>query len=77
LPVGQDDVAAPLLEVQGGADADHARAQYENIGPAFCHPALRKLNVTGLLRLLTSTPVMPARSAPTARFIGKSRLRGG
>src|SRR5664280_3453869 len=30
MPVGQDHVASPLLQVQRGADADHARAQYEN-----------------------------------------------
>jgi len=32
VPVDQDDVPSPLLQVQGGADADHARAQYEDIG---------------------------------------------
>ena len=53
LPVDQDDIASPLLQVQGGADADHARAQHENIGLEFRHPALRKLNVTSLCPLPT------------------------
>jgi hypothetical protein len=30
-PVDQDDVPSPLLQMQGGADPDHARPQYENI----------------------------------------------
>jgi hypothetical protein len=33
--------------VQGSADADHAGAQYENIGLEFRHPAL-PLNVAQL-----------------------------
>ncbi len=45
VPVDQDDVPPALLQVQGRADADHARAQYENVGLEFRHPALRKLNV--------------------------------
>jgi hypothetical protein len=32
--------------VQRGADADHARAQNQNVGLQFRHPALRKFNVT-------------------------------
>ena len=35
--------AAALLQVQGGAHADHARAKDENVGLEFSHPALRKL----------------------------------
>src|ERR1700704_134541 len=53
MPVDQDDIAPPPLQMQRGTDADHARAQYENIGLAFRHPALRKLNVTRVLSLLT------------------------
>jgi hypothetical protein len=34
------------LQVQGGADADHARTQDKNVGLQFRHPALRKFNVT-------------------------------
>jgi hypothetical protein len=41
VPVDQDHVPPPPLQVQGGADADHACAQYENIGPEFRHPPLR------------------------------------
>ncbi len=44
MPVDQDHVASPLLQMQRGADADHARAQHHNIGLQFRHPALRKLN---------------------------------
>jgi hypothetical protein len=32
VPVDQDDVPPPLLQMQGGADADHARPQHEDIG---------------------------------------------
>jgi hypothetical protein len=46
MPVDQHHVASPLLQMQRGADADHARAQHHDIGLQFRHPALRKLNVT-------------------------------
>jgi len=51
--VNQDDIASPLLQVQGRADADHACAQYENIGLEFRHLSLRKLDVTHSLPLPT------------------------
>jgi len=38
--IDQDDVAPPLLQVQGGGYADHARSQHKNIGLQFRHPAL-------------------------------------
>ena len=40
VPVDQDDLSPALLQVQGGADANHSSAQYEDIGLQFCHPAL-------------------------------------
>jgi hypothetical protein len=46
VPVDQDRIPAPFLQVQGGADADHARTQDKNVGLQFRHPALRKFNVT-------------------------------
>ena len=46
MPVDQDHVAAPFLQVQRGADADHACSQHKNVGLQFRHPALRKFNVT-------------------------------
>ena len=46
VPVDQDRIAAPFLQVQGGADADHTRPQNKNVGLQFRHPALRKFNVT-------------------------------
>ena len=51
LPVDQDHVAPALLQMQRGADADHARAQYKNVGLEFRHPAL-PLNVTWRHRCL-------------------------
>jgi hypothetical protein len=33
MPVDQNDVPSPLLQVQGGADTDHPRAKDEDIGP--------------------------------------------
>ena len=65
VPVDQDDVPPPLLQVQGGADADHARAQHQNIGLEFRHPALRKLNVTRLLSLPTLKLVVSGIAAQT------------
>ena len=35
--VDQDHVPSALLQVQGGADAHHACAQYENVGLEFRH----------------------------------------
>jgi hypothetical protein len=32
VPVDQDDIAAALLQVQCRGDADHTRAQYNNVG---------------------------------------------
>jgi hypothetical protein len=32
VPVDQYDIPPPLLQMQGGADPDHARAQHEDIG---------------------------------------------
>ena len=46
VPVDQDHVPAAFLQVQGGAYADHARTQNENVGLQFRHSALRKFNVT-------------------------------
>ncbi len=37
VPIDQDHVPSPLLQVQGGADADHACTQYENVGLEFRH----------------------------------------
>jgi hypothetical protein len=51
VPIDQDDIPSPLLQVQGGADAHHARTQYKNIGLQFRHSAL-PLNVTRLRRRL-------------------------
>jgi hypothetical protein len=44
MPVDEDDIPPPLLQMQGSADADHACPQYEDIGLEFRHPAL-PLNV--------------------------------
>jgi len=68
--------------VQGRADADHACAQHQNIGPEFRHPALRKLNVARAPSLPTVNLVAAASSRKPAAFwktwlLGKSRLRGG
>ena len=52
VPVDQDHIPAPFLQVQGGADADHARPQHKNVGLQFRHPALRKFNVTRSRRRL-------------------------
>jgi hypothetical protein len=38
VPVDQDDLSPALLQVQGGADANHSSTQYENIGLQFRHP---------------------------------------
>ena len=43
VPVDQDDIAPPLLQVQGSADADHARTQHENIGLEFRHHGTPKV----------------------------------
>jgi hypothetical protein len=56
VPVDQDHVPSALLQVQGGADANHACAQYENIGLQFRHRALRKLNVKRLRSMATMKP---------------------
>jgi len=37
VPVDQNRIAPPFLEVQGGADADHARPQNKNVGLQFRH----------------------------------------
>ena len=74
MAVDQDDVPPPLLQMQGGADADHACAQYENIGLEFRHPALRKLNVTRLLALLRLKLVIAARLRKPARPFGEIAL---
>ena len=55
VPLDEDHVPSPFLQVQGGANADHACAQYEDICLEFRHPALRKLNVMHSLSLLTLT----------------------
>jgi hypothetical protein len=51
VPIDQDHIPAPFLQVQGGADADHARPQDDDVGLHFRHPALRKFNVTRMLPL--------------------------
>ena len=53
--IDQDDVAPSLLQMQGGADADHACTQYENVGLEFRHSALRKLNVFFLPQVKLAT----------------------
>src|SRR6187399_2224854 len=40
VPVDQDHVPSPPLQVQDSTDADHARTQYENIRLELRHPAL-------------------------------------
>jgi hypothetical protein len=47
MPVDQDHIPPPPLQVQGSTDADHARTQYENIRLELRHPALL-LSVTRL-----------------------------
>src|SRR3954469_22687429 len=47
MPVDQDDIASPLLQVERSADADHPCTQYENVGLEFRHPAL-PMSVTRL-----------------------------
>jgi hypothetical protein len=32
VPIDQNDVPSPLLQMQGGADADHPRTQHEDVG---------------------------------------------
>jgi hypothetical protein len=60
VPVDQDHVPRPLLQMQGDADADHTGTQGHNVGLQFCHPALRKFNVTRLLLLLNVRLIIAA-----------------
>ena len=76
VPVDQDDIASTLLQVQGGADADHAGTQYEDVGLEFRHPAL-PLNIAraaGTVPLKANYCGIVAQTGLPPR---KSRLRGG
>jgi hypothetical protein len=67
VPVDQNHAPAALLQVQGGAHADHARTQDEYVGLQFRHPALRKftcLRARLMVNLaIAAPPCKPARSA--------------
>ncbi|HUN99885.1 MAG TPA: hypothetical protein VMU69_27085, partial [Bradyrhizobium sp.] len=41
--VEQDHVPSPLLQMQGGADANDTSPQHQNIGLQFRHAALQKV----------------------------------
>src|SRR6266404_5398060 len=70
VPVDQDHIPAPPLQVQGSADADHACTQYENVGLEFRHWALRKLNAARQRLLPAMKLPMAASSRKPAWLLG-------
>jgi 5-deoxy-D-glucuronate isomerase len=48
MAVDQDHLPPALLQVQGRADADHARAEHQNIGLQFRHPGTPKVECNAL-----------------------------
>src|SRR6266403_1684429 len=69
VPVDQDHIPTPPLQVQGSADADHARTQYENVGLEFRHPALPS-SVTRLRTLSNMKLAIAASPRKPARLLG-------
>jgi hypothetical protein len=65
VPVHQHDVATPLLQVQGSADAHHPRSQHNHVGLQFRHATLRKFNATH------------PRLLPDVRHCGSAAQTGG